>query len=39
MPAEALTLPPPPDGPPDMGALVAAAARFGIEILGPPGFR
>jgi quercetin dioxygenase-like cupin family protein len=36
--AETLTLPPPPDGPPDIGALVAAAARFGIEILGPPGF-
>jgi len=37
-PAGALTLPPPPDGPPDMGALVAAAAQRGIEILGPPGF-
>jgi quercetin dioxygenase-like cupin family protein len=37
-PAGALTLPPPPEGPPDMGALVAAAAQFGIEILGPPGF-
>ena len=37
-PTTTLTLPPPPDGPPDMGALVAAAAQFGIEILGPPGF-
>lgn len=24
-----------PDGPPDMGALMAAAARYGIDILGP----
>ncbi|UOY03490.1 quercetin 2,3-dioxygenase [Blastococcus sp. PRF04-17] len=35
-PAEALTLPPPPDGPPDMGALVAAARQHGMEVLGPP---
>jgi mannose-6-phosphate isomerase-like protein (cupin superfamily) len=35
-PAEALTLPPAPDGPPDMGPLVAAARAHGIEVLGPP---
>jgi quercetin dioxygenase-like cupin family protein len=35
-PAEALTLPPPPDGPPDIAALVAAAAEHGMEIVGPP---
>jgi quercetin dioxygenase-like cupin family protein len=35
--AEALTLPPPPDGPPDIPALAAIAAKYGIEILGPPG--
>ena len=37
-PAKTLTLPPPPEGPPDMGALAAAAEQVGIEILGPPGF-
>jgi mannose-6-phosphate isomerase-like protein (cupin superfamily) len=37
-PAKTLTLPPPPDGPPDMQALAAAAQQVGIEILGPPGF-
>lgn len=35
-PAEAATLPPPPDGPPDMAALVAAAREHGMEVLGPP---
>jgi mannose-6-phosphate isomerase-like protein (cupin superfamily) len=35
-PAEAPTLPPPPDGPPDMAALVAAAREHGMEVLGPP---
>jgi quercetin dioxygenase-like cupin family protein len=35
-PAEAATLPPPPDGPPDIGALVTAAREHGIEIVGPP---
>ena len=35
-PAAALTLPPPPEGPPDMAALVGAARVHGIEILGPP---
>lgn len=36
-PAEALTVPPPPSSPPDMGPVIAAAAQHGIEILGPPG--
>ena len=35
-PAGGVTLPPPPDGPPDMAALVTAAREEGIEILGPP---
>jgi len=35
-PADAPTLPPPPDGPPDMGRLVAAAREHGVEVLGPP---
>jgi quercetin dioxygenase-like cupin family protein len=35
-PADAATLPPPPDGPPDMAVLVGAAREQGIEILGPP---
>ena len=34
--AEAPTLPPPPDGPPDMAGLVAAAREHGREVLGPP---
>lgn len=36
-PAGALTLPPPPTGPPDIAAISAIAAAYGIEILGPPG--
>jgi mannose-6-phosphate isomerase-like protein (cupin superfamily) len=36
-PAESLTLPPPPDSPPDVQQLAAVAAEHGIEILGPPG--
>jgi quercetin dioxygenase-like cupin family protein len=36
-PAAALTIPPPPAEPPDMGRLVALAAEHGVEILGPPG--
>jgi len=35
-PAEALTLPPPQDGPPDMADLVSTAREHGIEIVGPP---
>lgn len=35
-PAEAATLPPPPEGPPDMAALVGAAREHGMEVLGPP---
>ncbi|NKY60712.1 cupin domain-containing protein [Nocardia flavorosea] len=35
-PAGNLSLPPIPDSPPDVGALIAAAARYGVEILGPP---
>jgi quercetin dioxygenase-like cupin family protein len=36
-PAPTLTLPPPPSQPPDLEALTALAAEFGMEILGPPG--
>jgi quercetin dioxygenase-like cupin family protein len=36
-PAPSLGYPPPPDGPPDMEALMALAASYGIDILGPPG--
>lgn len=35
-PAEAPALPPPPQGPPDMAALVNAARDHGMEVLGPP---
>jgi quercetin dioxygenase-like cupin family protein len=35
-PAQALTLPPEPAGPPDVAALTRAAARHGITILAPP---
>jgi mannose-6-phosphate isomerase-like protein (cupin superfamily) len=35
-PAEAPTLPPPPDGPPDIAGLMDVAREHGIEILGPP---
>lgn len=35
-PAESPTLPPPPEGPPDMAALLAAAQEHGVEIVGPP---
>ena len=35
-PARTPTIPPPPDGPPAIGALVAAAAEHGSEVLGPP---
>ena len=36
-PALTLTPPPPPTGPPDMEFILSTAARYGIEILGPPG--
>lgn len=36
-PALTPTPPPPPSGPPDMDMIFNAAARYGIEILGPPG--
>jgi quercetin dioxygenase-like cupin family protein len=36
-PAQDLVIPPPPDSPPDMEKLVAAAAEYGVEIIGPPG--
>lgn len=35
-PAESATIPPPPEGPPDMAALVGAAREHGMEVLGPP---
>jgi quercetin dioxygenase-like cupin family protein len=35
-PAQALTLPPPPSGPPDVGAIVASLRVYGTETLGPP---
>jgi len=36
-PALTPTPPPPPSAPPDMDLIVATAAKYGIEILGPPG--
>ncbi len=36
-PAPTLTIPPPAAPPSDLAPLVAAAAEYGIEILGPPG--
>jgi mannose-6-phosphate isomerase-like protein (cupin superfamily) len=36
-PAEPLTLPPATLAPPDMGRVMALAAEYGIEFLGPPG--
>jgi quercetin dioxygenase-like cupin family protein len=35
-PARTLTLPPP-EGPPDVAALVADMERYGLEVVGPPG--
>jgi quercetin dioxygenase-like cupin family protein len=35
-PAATLTLPPPSDVPPDVGALVASLQRYGTDTLGPP---
>ncbi|MGY2093570.1 cupin domain-containing protein [Nocardia gipuzkoensis] len=34
-PAESASLPPEPTGPPDIGLLASAAARYDVEILGP----
>ena len=34
--AQTLTLPPPPAGPPDVGALIASLQAYGTETLGPP---
>jgi quercetin dioxygenase-like cupin family protein len=36
-PARELALPPAPEGPPDVGRLVATSAKYGCEILPPPG--
>lgn len=36
-PAERLEIPPPATEPPDVAALTAAAAEYGLEITGPPG--
>lgn len=36
VPAEALTLPPPPDGPPDVEMIIATLQRYGTETVGPP---
>jgi len=36
-PAERLEIPPPATEPPDVAALTAVAAEYGIEITGPPG--
>jgi quercetin dioxygenase-like cupin family protein len=36
-PAERLEIPPAPTEPPDIAAMTALAAEYGIEILGPPG--
>jgi mannose-6-phosphate isomerase-like protein (cupin superfamily) len=35
-PAESATIPPPPEGPPDMAALVGVARQHGMDVLGPP---
>jgi quercetin dioxygenase-like cupin family protein len=36
-PAQELVIPPPATEPPDLAAMTALAAEYGIEILGPPG--
>jgi len=36
-PARTLTLPPPAEEPPDVAALVEDMARYGVEVVGPPG--
>jgi quercetin dioxygenase-like cupin family protein len=35
-PAHTLTLPPLPEGPPDVARMIAVAAKYDIEITGPP---
>ena len=35
-PADTLTIPPPPSGLPDIGALVGSLRAYGVEVLGPP---
>ena len=35
-PAESPSLPPPPDGPPDLAGLVRAAREHGRDVVGPP---
>jgi quercetin dioxygenase-like cupin family protein len=35
-PAGALTVPPPPDRPPDVDALVRVLTEYGVEMVGPP---
>jgi hypothetical protein len=37
VPAQVLTLPPATSPPPDPERMMAIAAEYGIEILGPPG--
>ncbi len=36
VPALSMTLPPAPDGHPDIGRLITTAAKYGIEIVAPP---
>lgn len=35
-PAMSLTIPPMPDGPPDVGRLIASLQSFGVELIAPP---
>jgi len=35
-PAQALTLPPPPSGPPDAAKMSAIGAKYGGKVVGPP---
>lgn len=35
-PAEALTIPPAPDAPPDLDAMIAVAQQYGMQVVGPP---
>jgi len=36
-PAGSRTIPPPPDGPPDFEHIVQVAAKYGMDIIAPPG--